>query len=84
MKGRSVVRNRIKSIVTRISFALPLMEQCYDLVHRSSVFSSFIVLRAADSLPGLQEPARASAASVALSLADNDGRSRTESTEFRN
>ena len=77
MKGRSVVRNRIKSIVARISFALPLMEQCYNLVHRSSVFSSFIVLRVANSLPARQESSGESAASHALSLAGNDGCSRT-------
>jgi len=58
MKGRSVVRNRIKSMVARISFALPLMEQFYELIHRSSVFSSFIVLRVANSLPRLQESDR--------------------------
>jgi hypothetical protein len=84
MKGRSVVRNRIKSIVAGISFALPLMEQCYDLVHRSSVFSSFIVLRVANSLPGRQESNGESAASQAVSLAENDGWSRTGSAGFRN
>jgi SAM-dependent methyltransferase len=84
MKGRSVVRNRIKSMVARISFALPLMEQCYDLVHRSSVFSSFIVLRVEDSLSGLQTSDRQSAASQALTLAGNDGQSSSRSSEFGN
>ncbi len=82
MKGRSVVRNRIKSIVARISFALPLMEQCYDLVHRSSVFSSFIVLRVANSLPGRQESSGESAASQAVSVAENDGCSHTGNAGF--
>jgi hypothetical protein len=58
MKGRSAVRNRIKTIVARTSVALPLMKQFYELIHRNSVFSSFIVLRVANSLPGLQESDR--------------------------
>src|SRR5213076_1089096 len=45
MKGRSVVRNRIKGMVARIAFALPLMEQFYELIHRSSVFPSFSMFR---------------------------------------
>jgi SAM-dependent methyltransferase/ribosomal protein S27AE len=49
MKGRSGFRNRIKSMA-RIPFALPLLEQFYELIHRSSVFSSFIVLRVANPL----------------------------------
>jgi SAM-dependent methyltransferase len=70
MKGRSVVRNRIKSLVAGISFALPLMEHFYELIHRSSVFSSFIVLRIANPLPRLHESE--SAASQALSPANTN------------
>jgi SAM-dependent methyltransferase len=83
MKGRSVVRNRIKSMVARISFALPLMERCYDFVHRNSVFSSFIVLRVANSLSGLQQLDRRSAASQALSFPNGDRPPRTRNSEFR-
>jgi Cyclopropane fatty acid synthase and related methyltransferases len=82
MKGRSVVRNRIKSLVAGISFALPLMEQFYELIHRSSVFSSFIVLRIANPLPRLHESE--SAASQALSPANTNEPSRTGSTGFTN
>jgi len=75
MKGRSVVRNRIKSTVARISFALPVLEQFYELIHRGSVFSSFIVLRLANSSLGLPELDSESAASQPLSIADSDGAS---------
>ena len=75
MKGRSVVRNGIKSTVARVSFALPVLEQIYELIHRSSVFSSFIVLRLANSSPGLPELDSESAASQPLSIADSDGAS---------
>lgn len=45
-RGRSRVRNAIKSVVVRTPFALPLLARSYELIHRQSVFSSFIVLRA--------------------------------------
>jgi SAM-dependent methyltransferase len=46
MKGRSGIRNAIKGGVARVPFALPLLAACYDAVHKGSVSSSFIVLRA--------------------------------------
>ena len=58
MEGRSVFRNKIKSAVSRSSFVLQLMEQFYELIHRGSVFSSFIVLRVANTVPGLRESDR--------------------------
>lgn len=82
MKGRSAVRNRIKSIVARISFALPLLEQFYELIHRSSVFSSFIVLRLANSLPGLPELDSQAAATQPVSLARGDGAPAKERTSI--
>jgi len=46
MKGRSGVRNAIKSGVALLPFALPLLARCYEAVHKGSVSSSFIVLQA--------------------------------------
>ncbi len=46
MKGRSGIRNAIKGAVARVPFALPFLAGCCDAVHRSSISSSFIVLRA--------------------------------------
>jgi len=46
MKGRSGIRNMLKRGVGRLPFALPLMESWYDAVHKGSISSSLIVLRA--------------------------------------
>jgi 2-polyprenyl-3-methyl-5-hydroxy-6-metoxy-1,4-benzoquinol methylase len=46
MKGRSGVRNMLKRGVARLPFALPLMAGWYDAVHKGSISSSLIVLRA--------------------------------------
>jgi len=46
MQGRSGVRNGFKRGIARLPFALPFLARCYDVVHRGSVSSSFIVLRA--------------------------------------
>jgi SAM-dependent methyltransferase len=46
MKGRSAFRNVIKGSVVRVPFALPALARYYDLVHKQSMYSSFMVLRA--------------------------------------
>jgi 2-polyprenyl-3-methyl-5-hydroxy-6-metoxy-1,4-benzoquinol methylase len=46
MKGRSGMRNAIKSTVAHLPYALPLLASCYEAVHKGSVSSSFIVLQA--------------------------------------
>jgi len=46
MKGRSDVRNVLKKSVARLPFALPLMASWYNTVHKGSISSSLIVLRA--------------------------------------
>jgi 2-polyprenyl-3-methyl-5-hydroxy-6-metoxy-1,4-benzoquinol methylase len=46
MKGRSAVRNAIKGSVARVPFSLALLARCYEFVHKESIYSSFVVLRA--------------------------------------
>jgi 2-polyprenyl-3-methyl-5-hydroxy-6-metoxy-1,4-benzoquinol methylase len=46
MKGRSGMRNAIKTGVAHMPFALELLASCYDAVHHGSISSSFIVLQA--------------------------------------
>lgn len=46
MKGRSGLRNALKSGVVRLPFALSLMAGWYEAVHKGSISSSLIVLRA--------------------------------------
>ena len=46
MRGRSGVRNAIKSGLAHVPFALTFVASCYEAVHRGRIWSSFMVLEA--------------------------------------